>query len=65
MATSGIASARLTQLTHVNDAGADWILLDNFSYVGRNNVPEPETLLLSGLGLFALAASRRRKMKQR
>lgn len=64
MATSGIASARLTQLTHVNDAGADWILLDNFSYVGRNSVPEPETLLLSGLGLLVLAASRRRKMKQ-
>lgn len=64
MATSGIASARLTQLTHVNDAGVDWVLLDNFSYVGRNNVPEPETLLLSGLGLFALAVSRRRKMKQ-
>jgi len=59
MATSGIASARLTQLTHVNDAGVDWILMDNFSISGQSiNVPEPESLLLAGLGLAALALSR-------
>lgn len=62
VATANIASARLTQLTHVADAGVDWILMDNFSFAGQsNNVPEPESLLLAGLGLAALALSRRQK----
>lgn len=64
IAASGIASARATQMTHVNDAGVDWILLDNFSYVaGRQSVPEPGSLLLIGLGLAGLSMSRRRAAK--
>lgn len=63
IANSGIAYARATQMTHVNDTGVDYILLDNFAYVAQqsNGVPEPGSLLLAGLGLFALSASYRRK----
>lgn len=63
IARAGISSARLTQLTHVNDQGIDWILMDNFTFVrdgGQQQVPEPASVLLSCLGLLALAWSRRR-----
>lgn len=64
VAIANIASARLTQLTNVNDSGVDWILMDNFSYSSQtNNIPEPESLLLAGLGLAALANNRRRQKK--
>jgi len=62
IASSGISSARATQLTHVNDSGTDWILLDNLSYSANstNQVPEPESLALASIALLALGVSRRR-----
>lgn len=59
---SGIASVRLTQLTHVNDAGTDWILLDNFTYVAKNtDLPEPSVFFLFALGFLGLILKRSRQ----
>lgn len=59
----GIASATLTQLTHINDQYTDHILLDNFTYVESTSIPEPSIIILMGVGLVGLGLARRKVRK--
>lgn len=53
---SGLVS-RVVVLTPV----ADFIVMDDLTFHRSNDVPEPATLALFGLGLLGFAAARRRK----
>lgn len=66
--TANISYAVLTQLTHVNDAGTDWIIMDNFTFADGGTgpgpaVPEPSTLLLLAGGLAGLCFARKKFKK--
>lgn len=60
IAASGIAYATL--IDQSGDAG-DYVMIDRFTYgaQGGNELPEPASMALVGLGLVGLAALRKRK----
>lgn len=57
----GLAAAGISYATLINQSGdaGDWVFIDNFTS-SANQVPEPATVSLLGLGLLGLGAMRRR-----
>ena len=58
----GLADAGIAYATLTASQGGDWVFVENVTVAGENsnNVPEPATLALCGLGLAAIARSRRK-----
>jgi hypothetical protein len=58
----GLADAGIAYATLTASEGGDWVFVENITVAGQgtNNVPEPATLALCGLGLAAIARSRRK-----